>query len=281
MSYNELKLHGTEDFPIELYHINEGHPKYEMASHWHTHIEIIKILDGELNVRLYNNEYQAKKGDVVLVNSETVHGAFPVNCVYECIVVQLEMLSVKDVSCRNFIDGLLNQEYKIQEFIPYSKNEFHNAVDSLFYSMNNPKPGYKFTVIGALYNLLGTVINNGMYNTFNTSTDIINDKNIPKLKKVLTFIRNNFDKPITLCDIAKHAEMSPKYFCSFFKTMTRKTPIEYLTAYRIERAARRLLNTDMSVTVIAYSCGFNDLSHFIKTFKQHKGITPAKFRKFT
>ncbi len=280
MVYNELMQHGTEDFPIELYHTEKNHPKYEMASHWHTHIEIIKILEGELNVRLYNNEYQAKKGDVVFVNSETVHGASPVDCVYECIVMHLEMLSVKDASCRNFIDALLNQEYKIQEFIPYSDSDFHKEVNNLFYAMNHPEAGYKFTVIGALYNLFAAIINNNMYYAADTKTQFPKDKNIPKLKKVLTFIRNNFDKPITLDDMAEYAGMSPKYFCSFFKNMTRKTPIEYLNTYRVERAARKLLNSDLSVTEIAYSCGFNDLSYFIKTFKATKGITPVKFRKF-
>ena len=63
--------------------------------------------------------------------------------------------------------------------------------------------------------------------------------------------------------------------------MTTKTPIEYLTLYRIEKASGKLLKSDLSVTSIAFSSGFNDLSYFIKTFKQIKGITPSKFRKET
>ena len=74
MSYRELKQHGTEDFPIAFYHIDKNHTRFEMASHWHSHIEIIRIISGELNIKLYNNEYIATAGDVVFVNSETVHG---------------------------------------------------------------------------------------------------------------------------------------------------------------------------------------------------------------
>ena len=73
--------------------------------------------------------------------------------------------------------------------------------------------------------------------------------------------------------------MSPQYFCTFFKQMTDKTPFAYVNAYRIERACRKLLGTDLSVTEIAYSCGFNDLSYFIKTFKAEKGMTPRAFRR--
>ena len=92
-------------------------------------------------------------------------------------------------------------------------------------------------------------------------------------------MRSNYDSQITLDDMAEAAGMSPKYFCYFFKEMTAKTPIEYLNLYRIEKASRKLINSDTSVTDIAYSCGFNDLSYFIKTFKHIKGKTPAKFRK--
>ena len=55
MSYNELKQHGTLDFPIELYCLDKNHHRYEMTSHWHTEIEIIRILKGKLDVRLDNN----------------------------------------------------------------------------------------------------------------------------------------------------------------------------------------------------------------------------------
>jgi len=78
--------------------------------------------------------------------------------------------------------------------------------------------------------------------------------------------------------MAQKANMSQKYFCSFFKEMTSKTPMEYLILYRIECSARKLKSTDMSVTDVALSCGFNDLSYFIKTFKKIKGCTPAKFK---
>ena len=61
--------------------------------------------------------------------------------------------------------------------------------------------------------------------------------------------------------------------------MTGTTPVKYLLTYRIERAARKLLSTDESITQIAYDCGFNDLSYFIKTFKDIKKITPKNYRK--
>jgi len=279
MGYNELKQHGTLDFPIQLYHVDKNHPKFEMASHWHQSLEIIRIMEGNLEIKLDKRIFNAKKGDVVFVNSEVIHSAIPSeNCVYECIVMHLELLFTKDEASKFFIESILNSDYIIEEFIPKSDTILARDINNLFNAMNNMSSGYKFKVIGSLYQLFGTIIDNHLYRSSHYSEESLKDKSIPKLKKVLYFIRSNYDKPITLEDMAEYTEMSPKYFCSFFKKMTLKTPMEYLKAYRIERAARMLLNTDESVTDIAYSSGFNDLSYFIKTFKEVKGVTPQKFR---
>lgn len=280
MSYNELKQHGTEDFPIELYHIDKSHTRYEMTSHWHGEIEIIRILDGILNIRLNNNSYILKKDDIVFVNSETVHGAEPQNCVYECLDFHLSFLPFTDNSSKYFIDSLQNHEYLIKEYIPYNScPQMYKAVNTAFEAMKNKSSGYKFKVVGALYNLFGTIVDEHIYYPVSGAPSITVDKNVAKLKNVLSFIRKNYDMPITLNDMANAAGMSPKYFCYFFRDMTTKTPIEYLNSYRVEKASRKLINTDQSVTDIAFTSGFNDLSYFIKTFKAIKGITPARFRK--
>ena len=279
MIYNELKQHGTENFPIEFYYIDKFHPKYEMAYHWHSEIEIIRILDGILNVTLDNKEYTVNKGGIIFVNSETVHGAIPSDCVYECIVLNASYLSVSENTCRIFIENLLNHSLYINEIYQNPSTEFNYIISKLFNAFQNRFTGYTFTVTGCLYELFGYIMQNNFYSKNLSINHIHNEKNVITLKKALSFIRKSYDTPISLDDIASSAGISPKYLCTFFKEMTGKTPFEYLNAYRIERAARKLLNSDMSVTQIAYTCGFNDLSYFIKTFKQIKGITPKNFRK--
>ena len=59
--------------------------------------------------------------------------------------------------------------------------------------------------------------------------------------------------------------------------MTHHTPIEYLNICRIEHACYQLITTGDSVTDIAFNCGFNDLSYFIKTFRRYKGTTPKRY----
>ncbi len=279
MIYNELKQRGTADFPIEYHFVDKNHTRYEMSAHWHSELEIIRILQGELKVRLNNQNYTAKEGDVIFVNPETVHAASPDACVYECLIFHIDFLDTDINSCRFFVESILNREFAINEYTPAELSVFHTSVDNAFEAIKNKSSGYKFKVIGALYAMLGVIVDEHLYSSVNSDTSIANNKNIPKLKRVLIFLRENYNIQLTLTDMAKAVGMSPKYFCYFFKEMTGKTPVEYLNAYRIEKASQILLNSDQSVTEIAFSCGFNDLSYFIKTFKAHKNISPAKFRK--
>ena len=100
-----------------------------------------------------------------------------------------------------------------------------------------------------------------------------------QIKRVLSKIKNDYSRPLTLSELAETARLNPQYLCRAFRQVTGKTPIDYLNYYRIECAAEKLCYTNLSVTEIALSCGFNDLSYFNRLFKRHKNASPSAFRK--
>ena len=61
--------------------------------------------------------------------------------------------------------------------------------------------------------------------------------------------------------------------------MTQKTPFDYINIYRINAACELLSSGEATITEVAYSCGFNDLSYFIRLFKKHKGLSPKAYIK--
>ncbi|WMJ88055.1 AraC family transcriptional regulator [Anaerocolumna sp. MB42-C2] len=278
IDYNERKIRGTFDFPIEFYHIDSQHPQYAMPYHWHVEYEIIRILEGSFTVSLDENEFQAEHGDVIFINSGTLHAGIPNNCIYECIVFDMNMLMKKDTVCQKYIQDIMNHVININQFYKKQSSEFHKAVWQLFDVMDHKSYGYQLIVQGCLYQFLGIILEHGDYVTDSLQTPQ-NHRRILQLKQVLELIENSYPDQITLDQLSKAAGMSPKYFCRFFQEMTHKSPIDYLNYYRVERACYQLLNTDTSITDISYGVGFNDLSYFIKSFKKYKGITPAKYRK--
>jgi AraC-like DNA-binding protein len=78
--------------------------------------------------------------------------------------------------------------------------------------------------------------------------------------------------------MARTAELSPNYFCRYFKKIAGCSPVEYLIEYRLNMAAFMLVNTEETVADVSLACGFNDASHFIKFFRRQKGVTPRRYR---
>jgi AraC-like DNA-binding protein len=277
MSFNETKHHGTPELPIELYRINRDHPKYEMVLHWHSAIEIIRVTKGQLDVSLDAQAYKAESGDILISNSETIHGAIPhEGCEYECIVFHPDEIITGENSCKRFIKELLDGSTHLCEYISHNSSPgIERIVNELSLRMQNKDDGYDFAVISLIYGFFSAVIGEKLYERKKQNP---HERDFAKLKSAIEFMRDNYAKDIRLSDIAAVSDISAKYFCRFFKKMTDKTPIEYLVDYRIERASKMLISGNMPVTEIALSCGFNDLSYFIKTFKRYKGVSPLKFR---
>lgn len=277
MSFNETKQHGTEDFPIELYHLDRNHPKYEMNFHWHSAIEIIHVHTGKLSLLLNGESVIMSAGDTVFVNSETVHGGTPDNCVYDCIVFHPEGFEQSDPAIKEFTESLLNKAVLIKEHICKDDcPEIENAVSELIKELTELKDGYKFAVLSILYRIYMLVLRKKL---IYHNLIIAPKRNMEKLKIILSFIRENYNLPLSLEEISSKVGMSPKYFCRFFKQHTDKTPFEYITAYRIERAARKLISSCQSITQISLACGFTDSSYFTKRFRKQLGLTPREFRK--
>lgn len=96
---------------------------------------------------------------------------------------------------------------------------------------------------------------------------------------VFAYLIENFRKQVSLEEVSSIAGMTPNAFCKFFKRTTRKTFMETVISYRLSYAIRQLVQTDSSISQIAFESGFGDVSHFHKTFKQKIKMSPLSYRK--
>lgn len=101
-----------------------------------------------------------------------------------------------------------------------------------------------------------------------------------RMSDIFQYTMNNFDKEVSLNNIADVANMTPNAFCRYFKQRTNKTFVNFLIDVRIGNACKLLTkNNDLNITEISYKSGFNNLANFNRKFKAIKGITPSEFRK--
>jgi len=111
--------------------------------------------------------------------------------------------------------------------------------------------------------------------TFNNANLSYNSR---RIEKAFQYLNQNFDKPVTLGEVAKLNNMTEASFSRFFKTRTGITFIDSITEMRLGHATRMLIETTHSVAEIAYKCGFNNISNFNRVFKKRKNCTPKEFR---
>ena len=108
-------------------------------------------------------------------------------------------------------------------------------------------------------------------NSFETYTRLLNHTE--------DYIEQNLAKKITLADLASNVHLSPYHFHRIFKKYQQETPYQFVTRFKLERAAIFLLtNPDISLTELTFNYGYSDSSSFSRSFKKQFGMSPTKFK---
>jgi AraC-like DNA-binding protein len=246
-----------------------------MTYHWHTEYEIIRIISGTFHLTINNETKVYHAGDIIFITDGVLHGGTPTNCVYDCVVFDLQILMKDNHACTKIIQDITDHKILIHTLLSAHDEEIPALMDRLCTALSAKATGYEFMVQGILYQIIGRILENHLYEQ--NGDDAAANERLNSIKNVLAYISENYYNSIKLEHLAKIAGMNEKYFCRYFRGMTERTPIDYLNYYRIECACEMLSTKDISIKEVALSCGFNDESYFIKTFHKYKGITPKQF----
>jgi AraC-like DNA-binding protein/ligand-binding sensor protein len=100
----------------------------------------------------------------------------------------------------------------------------------------------------------------------------------PMIRRAKAHIAGHYADPIGLNEIARAMHVRTFYFCKMFKKATGLTFTDYLGRVRVEKAKNLLLNPHLRVSEIAYTVGFQSLTHFNRIFRKITGEAPTTFR---
>lgn len=158
------------------------------------------------------------------------------------------------------------------------KNEIIVLLNRILKERESVEPGSEFLnylLVMELFVLLSRALKMEWENSIKTKS--------PKLKELIgiaiNFIHTNFERDISLGDIAKFVFLSPSYFTRAFKEETGMSPINYVLKVRIERAKELLIDTGFKISDIALSVGFSNQQRFNEMFKKFTHLTPLQYRK--
>ena len=277
MDYREKIVHGDEGLPVAIYEISPDHMRYRMNVHWHPEHEILHVRRGEITVRLNDTSLYLRAGDVIFIPGGTIHSAEPRNCDYTCILINLTLLMKKSDVCMDFANRISDGSVKIFTCLSRHSDCFSQMCAQLLRAHKEKTAGYPFEIKSIIFSFFGNILNQALY-TEETPRTSHSENTALRMKTAISYIEQRYDSNIRLKELADQTHMSPNHFCRSFKAVTGQTPFEYVTRYRLAKAQHALRTTDMGVTETALACGFNDVSHFIRLFRETYGVTPKQYR---
>jgi AraC-like DNA-binding protein len=99
-----------------------------------------------------------------------------------------------------------------------------------------------------------------------------------RINRIIQFVEMNYRNKILLTDIGRLVGMSTSSVSRFFKKKTNYNFSDFLNNYRVDCAAKMLIETELFISEICYSSGFDNISNFNRAFKKHLNCTPNEYR---
>lgn len=273
LDYNKQVSDELRSIPLSYHHIDNKHPFYQMPLHWHRPCEIVRVISGKLTIYMDDNAVYAGTDEIVFINQEIIHGYEPEHCIYEVIDFDSKEILMRTSLCKDILHTFANNEFRILPFHPIKNADLYDITNRLFRLAAQDVRDKDLLLLSTLFELLGT-----LYIQHHYTDNFQISNNTYRFRPLLDYIDSSFMNPITTAEMADICTMSPNHFLKVFHEYFGQTPHEFLNTYRLERACVLLINTELSITDIAYNCGFYDASYFVKVFKKYKNMTPKKFR---
>ena len=282
----EKSSHGDSLFPFQLYrHFNKD-GNYSVNSHWHNEFEIIYVEKGEFKILKDSHLIYIKAGELLFINSGEIHSIEDISnseSIHPAIVFHPNFINTSNLDyCHiNILEPLIKQSIKLPSTInsdSIQNSKIINEIIDIIDRYTSRTPGYQLTIKGSLYKILSYLVENNSFIASNTIEKNL-DYKLQLLKKSVTYIHQNYQQKIYIKDLAHEVNMNSQYFCRFFKSMTGKTPVDFINTHRIEEATLLLSSTDLNITDISLKVGIDNFSYFNKLFRHYKNCTPSEYRK--
>ncbi|MBO5909205.1 MAG: helix-turn-helix transcriptional regulator [Clostridia bacterium] len=243
------------------------------SQHWHDRIELHLVKSGTLELICNNEKIRLKKGELSIISPAFSHGggAGDTGVEYYVLMFDIKDLYNGTVSSLKYLDPIINGEicFKYKTDIP----QIVELAEEIIEMNTNTKENHSLEIVGSLYRLLGLLCR------FCTDDRIsLEHHTAEKFESVISYIKSNFRKEISVDSISKNFSYEKSYFCRKFKSVTGITASKYINIQRLEYARGLLENTNKSIMNIALSSGFSESAYFINCFKKMYGITPLKYR---
>jgi len=238
--------------------------------HWHNHIEVLYVIDGEIDFRVEDRNYTLKNGNMIIVNSELIH--------YSKLKGQVKYILLQ-VPLSAF-DGIYDEieSVRFREVIDKkdAKVLCSNLLEMLSF-VKNYKPNSKVKFVSLLYDFFYVLLNSFIDENKKLYYSV-NNVGINRISPVMAYVEKNFRNKISLKDAADIINVTPEHLCRLFKKYANMTFNDYLMALRISSFYQSLQSSNQKISVLLEENGILNYKVFIREFKKTFGKTPEVIR---
>lgn len=250
--------------------------------HWHNDIEFNVVRKGSLNFLINGETVRLEEGQGLVVNSRRLHGHSTdgQDCEYLCTLMHPMLLCASSELEQRYVAPMIDDG-----FLPYVKldgsAEWHGRVierlGRIHYHVGDAAA--PMIIQSLFYEIWLEMYENLRSHDSETPSAQRTDRGLNATREMVVYVQEHFREKVTLEDIAKAGAVSKSTCLALFKKYLHDSPINYMILCRVSAAAERLESSGLSVTEIAYECGFSSASYFIETFGKVRGVSPLEYRK--
>jgi AraC-like DNA-binding protein len=261
---------------------NRSKSKFDFPLHYHEEIELNFILHAEGAQRIIGDHIEEIPSyELALIGPNLQHGWFT----YKCRSADIKEITVQ------FHRDLFPEEFLQRNQMNFIHTMFERSLRGILFSQDTAKTMLpRLELLSQMRGFKSVLELMSIMDDLSTSNNIrilsgmsfLSKEPLPynsrRIESVMKYLNTNYDKRITLAELAKLVSMTETSLSRFFKVRTGKTIIDTLQEIRLGNATRMLIETTQSVNEVAYKCGFNNLANFHRIFRKKKKCTPNEFR---
>ncbi|MDE5909738.1 MAG: AraC family transcriptional regulator [Lachnospiraceae bacterium] len=281
---HETKTHGKLSFPYTVYRgiIPEYIRSYPL--HWHDEMEIIYVIGGSGIVTAQTNRHILKAGDMMILLPQVVHSIEQLDNMpmeYFNILFQFSLLGsgISDGCYEKYFKPLYDHTRTITPYLPAHSPLNRLLLPYICNLIENRRQKEDTYALMIKSNLFAIMHHLNQHCEQVSEAWLSLHSTYEKLKKLLSYVQKNYDKPITIAQAADICGFSPSHFMKLFKELTGRTFVQYLKDFRLEIAAGQLADGTLKIIEAAENAGFNNHSYFTRSFIEKYGISPSEYQK--
>jgi len=259
----------NNDLPFRMFLFEGKNGNYQVVKHWHNTVELFLVFEGNIDFYINSAHYSISKNQFILVNSNEIHSIEAPRENYT-IVLQIP---------QETFEAFREEEYILFKSTRYEEDsELISLIKNMYRSYSEKQYGYELEVRSYFYKLLYILITK--YKEKDIDKEIIRqNRHLEKLSNITEYIQENYKKDISLDSVASKFGFSPTYLSRMFQKYAKINYKSYLLDVRVQHGFKELMNTEMSISVIAENNGFPDSRSFSKAFRKRYGVLPSVYRR--